>query len=182
MYKKILVPLEGSKNDEVVLGRARDLAQDFAAAVTLIMVYRLAYSYHPFELVREMEEGSLGWRAKRKAEKYLPEAEKSVAVDHIPVNTYFCVVEQPEDEAIVKYAEEHDFELIMFARPKRSLVRRWLLGNIEEKVMRRSTIPVLFVSAREPDRSAGLKKREQATSTPQAGDPWSARMYGHFRR
>ncbi len=115
MYKKILVPLGGSKNDEVVLGRARDLAQEFEAAVTLIMVYRLASSYHPFELVKEMEEGSSGWRAKRMAEKYLPEAEKTVAVDHIRVNTEFCVVEQPEDEAIVKYAEEHDFDLIMFA-------------------------------------------------------------------
>jgi nucleotide-binding universal stress UspA family protein len=96
----------------------------------------------------QMEDGSSGWRAKGKAEKYLPELQKALADDGIEANSEFLVVEQPEPDAIVKYAEENNFDLIVFANRERSPIGRFFFGNVEEKVRRRTSLPVLFVSER----------------------------------
>lgn len=148
MYKKILVPLDGSKNDEVVIDYVKTLAKEFGASVTLIMLYRMADTDDPFEKAMQMEDGSSGWRAKGRAEQYLPQIEQSIAAEGIKVKTEFRVVEQPEAEAIVQYAEGNDFDLILLANRERSPIGRFFFGNIEEKVRRRSTLPVLFVSGR----------------------------------
>jgi len=66
----------------------------------------------------------------------------------IQVTTEFLVTEQPEADAIVKYAEDNHFDLIVLTNRERSPVGSFFFGNIEEKVRRRSTLPVLFVSAR----------------------------------
>ncbi len=148
MYKKILVPLDGSKNDEIVLDHIKQLAKEFGSRVTLILLYRLAPSDDPFEKQMQMEEGSSGWRAKGKAEKYLPALQTGLANEGIQVNTEFLVVEEPEPDAIVKYAENNNFDLIVFANRERSPIGRFFFGNVEEKVRRRTSLPVLFVSAR----------------------------------
>ncbi|MFZ5864844.1 MAG: universal stress protein [Thermodesulfobacteriota bacterium] len=148
MYKKMLVPLDGSENDEVVLDHVKRLAKEFGASVEVIMLFRLAPADDPFERNVQMEDGSLGWKAKRKAESYLPQVESALAEERIPVNTEFLVVEQPEADAIVKYAEDKGCDLIVFANRERSPLGRFFFGNIEEKVRRRTTLPVLFVSAR----------------------------------
>lgn len=148
MFKKILVPLDGSETDAVVLEHVKRLAKEMGSAVTLIMLFRLAPADDPFERNVQMEDGSSGWRAKRTAESYLPEVERALAQEQIPVHTEFLVVEQPEADAIVKYAEEKDCDLIVLANRERSPIGRFFFGNIEEKVRRRATLPVLFVSPR----------------------------------
>jgi nucleotide-binding universal stress UspA family protein len=148
MYKKILAPLDGSPNDDIVLDHVKKLAKEFGSTVTLILLFRLTPSDDPLEKQMQIEEGSSGWRAKRKAEKYLPELKKALADEGIQANTEFLVVEQPEPDAIVKYAEDNKFDLIIFANRERSPIGRFFFGNIEEKVRRRTSLPVLFVSAR----------------------------------
>ncbi len=149
MYKKILAPLDASPNDEIVVQHLKRLAKEFGAAVTLLMLYRLAVSDDPLERQLQIEEGSSGWRAKMKAEKYLPELQKGFTAEGIPVCTEFLIVEQSEPEAIVTYAEKYQFDLIVFANRERSPIGRFFFGNIEEKVRRRTKLPVLFVSRSE---------------------------------
>jgi len=146
MYKKILVPLDGSKNDQMVLEHVKALARELGSSLTLILVHRLAKADDPFERQVQMEDGSSGYRAKLRAEAYLPELEESVRSDGIDVSTEFLVAEEPEADAIVRYAREHDFDLIALVNRERSPIGTFFFGNIEEKVRRRSTIPVLFVS------------------------------------
>ena len=148
MFKKILVPLDGSPNDDIVLDHVKQLAKEFGSEVTLILLFRLTPSDDPLEKQMQLEEGSSGWRARGKAEKYLPELEKALADAGIQANTDFLVVEQPEPVAIVKYAEDNNFDLIVFANRERSPIGRFFFGNVEEKVRRRTSLPVLFVSER----------------------------------
>ena len=149
MYKSMLVPLDGSKTDEIVLGHVKTLAKQWGAAVTLILLHRLAPADDSFEKQVQMEDGSSGWRAKRKAETYLPHLEHMVAPEGIEAHTEFLVVEEPEADAIVRYAEKNNCDLIVLANRERSPIGRFFFGNIEEKVRRRSTLPVLFVPVRE---------------------------------
>jgi nucleotide-binding universal stress UspA family protein len=146
MYRKILVPLDGSEADAVVLDHVKRLAKQFGAAVGLIMIYRLAKSEDPFERQIQLEDGSSGYRARLKAQAYLPEVEQSVRGEGIEVATEFLLVEEPEARAIVAYAERNDFDLIALANRERSPIGNFFFGSIEEKVRRRSALPVLFVA------------------------------------
>ena len=148
MYKKILVPLDGSTNDDIVLDHVKQLAKEFGSEITLILLFRLTPTDDPLEKQMQLEDGSSGWRAKGKAEKYLPELQKALSDAGVQANTEFLVVERPEPEAIVKYAEGNNFDLIVFANRERSPIGRFFFGNVEEKVRRRTGLPVLFVSER----------------------------------
>ena len=65
---------------------------------------------------------------------------------------------RPTDE-IVRYASEHEIDLIVMGTHGREGVARMLLGSVAEKVVRRAACPVLtvhhpereFVLADEPD-------------------------------
>jgi nucleotide-binding universal stress UspA family protein len=105
----------------------------------------LAKADDPFERQMQMEEGSSGYRAKLRAETYLPQLEESLRAQGVSVSAEFLVVEEPEAQAIVRYAQENNFDLIALANRERSPIGSFFFGNIEEKVRRRSTIPVLFV-------------------------------------
>jgi len=146
MYRKILVPLDGTKSDEAVLEHVKRLALDMQASLTLVLLHRVATSDDPFDKQMQMEDGSSGWRARKKAESYLPELEKQIRAEGIEVATQFLVVDEPVADAIVKYAQDNGFDLIALANRERSPIGAFFFGNIEDKVRRRSTLPVLFVS------------------------------------
>src|SRR5208283_3907173 len=121
MYKKILVPLDESKNDEVVLEHAKRLVRELGAALTLILLHRLTPpADDPFERQMQMEEGSSGYKAKERAKVYLPQLEEFLSQEGIRIKTEFLTVEEPEADAIVKYAEKNDFDLIMLANRVKS--------------------------------------------------------------
>jgi nucleotide-binding universal stress UspA family protein len=146
MYKKILVPLDGTKNDEVALEHVRRLARAVQASLTLLLLHRIAKSDDPFDRQVQLEDGWSGYRARKRAEVYLPELEESIRAEGLEVVTEFLVVEEPEADAIVRYARDNGFDLIVLANRERSPIGAFFFGNIEEKVRRRSTLPVLFVS------------------------------------
>jgi nucleotide-binding universal stress UspA family protein len=146
MYKKILVPLDGTKSDEVVLEHVKLLVQAMQASLTLILLHRIAKSDDPFDRQVQLEDGSSGYRARKKAETYLPDLERTMRQEGIDVAAHFLIVEEPEADAIVKYAQDNGFDLIALTNRERSPVGAFFFGNIEEKVRRRSTLPVLFVS------------------------------------
>lgn len=146
MYKRILVPLDGTQNDDIVLAHVKGLARQHGAELTLLQLYRIMKADEPFMKRVQMEIGSLGYQAKQKAEAYLAERENSMKKEGFEVSAIFLVVEDPEADAIVKYAEENGFDLIALTNQERGGISRWFFGNIEERVRRRSSLPVLFVS------------------------------------
>ncbi|WP_231513009.1 universal stress protein [Haloferax mediterranei] len=48
--------------------------------------------------------------------------------------------------AIVKYADEHDIDLLAMGTHGRTGVDRYFLGSVTERVVRRTEVPVLVVS------------------------------------
>jgi len=146
MYKKILVPLDGTKNDAEVLEHVTRLADVTGGTLLLIQLYRVIRSDDPFMERVQVEPGSAGHRAKEKAEVYLPELEKSIREKGIDVSTEFLTVHEPEADEIVKYAQDNDCDLIVLANAERTGLGRWFFSSIEEKVKRRSSLPVLMVA------------------------------------
>lgn len=146
MYKKILVSLEGTENDKVILAHVRHLAKNVGAAVALMQLHRVIKDDDPFMKSVQVEVGSSGYRKKEKAETYLAKLEQSFVQDGIDVSREFLVATEAEADAIVKYAEEQECDLIALANQQSMGVGRWFFLNIEEKVKRRSSLPVLLVA------------------------------------
>jgi nucleotide-binding universal stress UspA family protein len=154
MYKKILVPLEGTENDKFILTHVRHLAKTVGAAVVLMQLHRVIKDDDPFMKSVQVEVGSSGYLKKEKAQTYLAELKQSFLQDGIEVSKKFMVATETEADVIVKYAEEQECDLIALANQQSMGVGRWFFLNIEEKVKRRSSLPVLLV--------AGPKDKEKS--------------------
>lgn len=147
MYSKILVPLDGTQNDHALLEHVRLMAKNLGAALILIQLYRVMKDNDPFFQKIQVEVGSMGYRKKEKGEVYLAELERSLNQDGIDVSKEFLVTTDPEAEAIVTYAEDQECDLIALSNRQRTRLGRWFSLSIEEKVKRRSSLPVLLVAA-----------------------------------
>ena len=143
MYRRLLVPLDGSELSEVVYPYVIETAGRLGMDVTLLHVLESeeressplhrAYIEHKAEMVAR-EIGNL--RRKIGSEGDGTEAEVRGEL----------VAGYPAEE-IMRYAEEGDIDLITMVTHGRSGIRRWIMGSVADKVLRASTLPVWLVSA-----------------------------------
>jgi nucleotide-binding universal stress UspA family protein len=138
MYKKILVPLDGSKLAERVLPFARRLADSFGAAVELLRASD-PDARPPF------------WPPQASA-KYL----KEVSEKYFAASAQVAEVAEVGEPAqvVVDRAKTDPACLIAMATHGMSGIRRWLLGSVAAKVVQTAANPVLLVRPGEGDPSA----------------------------
>lgn len=153
MYERILVPLEKAGGSEAHLRHAVTLASKVGAEVILLRVITVVPSEDYFFRRVQVEIGSSGAKQKTEAEAYLAGLEGQLRERGVAVEPVVLVSDKPEDEAIVAYAAESNSQLIVLPNQRRSLVSRWLQGNVPAKVQRRSHIPILLV--KDEDESGG---------------------------
>ena len=145
MYKKILVLLDGTKNDKGLLDHVRGLAKGIGASLILIQLYRVVKDEDPFMRSIQREVGARSYEVQKRAETYLPEVEESLRREGIEVSSEFLLAEDPEADEIVRYAKNKGCDLIALENQARTGLGRWFFSNIEDKVKRRSSLPVLMV-------------------------------------
>ena len=139
MYKRILVPLDGSELAEVALPYAEELAGRLGSEVTLIHVYESAeaeYQQMHQAYVEKMVEAT-----KEGAERFLAKSK----VKRVRVKPALLVGNPAEQ--IVDYADEGNADLIIIATHGRSGITRWLLGSVADKVLRATKRPVALIRA-----------------------------------
>jgi nucleotide-binding universal stress UspA family protein len=141
MFRKILVPLDGSRLSEQVLPHAAVLARAFGSDVILVAICEPEESEQRHAC--EANIYSLSDRFK----SYLG-AEASVAVEEV------VLVGKPAHE-IIHYAETKGVTLIVMASHGRSGLAPWSLGSTVDHVIRRLRYPVLVVRAKETPEDAG---------------------------
>jgi nucleotide-binding universal stress UspA family protein len=151
MYKKILVPLDGSKLAECALPHVEELAKGCdTEEVILVSVTERVKGYRALEepsqpLGQRLIPEAFGKKEKQ-AQKYLDRIAKAMAAKGINVSTE--VLLWKPDEAIVGYAKQSRCDLIVMASHGRSGPSRWAHGSVADKVLRASGIPVLMIRAR----------------------------------
>jgi nucleotide-binding universal stress UspA family protein len=139
VYEKILVPLDGSELAEVALPYAGELAGRLGSEVTLIHVCESTEEqYHNMHqiYIRKMAEST-----KQLIKKYV---EKSDAAS-IAVKAELLYGHTAEQ--ILNFAEKESIDLIVIATLGRSGIKRWVLGNVADKVVNASKQPVLLIRA-----------------------------------
>jgi len=149
MYKRILVPLEEEGGSEAHLHHAVALAANAGAEVIPLRVITVVPVDEYFMKRIQIEEGSRGAQKKAAAEDYAARLEQRFQDQGVAVKPEVIVSDRGEDEAIVAYAVESGSDLIVLPNQRRSLVSRWLKGNVTARVQRRSPVPVLFVRGEE---------------------------------
>jgi nucleotide-binding universal stress UspA family protein len=137
-FKKILVPLDGSPNSELVLGPATGLAKALGAELILLgVVTDLAAE----AMAREVAKATDGQRAV--ALRYLEDEAARVASNTMNVS---CRVARGKPaETIVKQAKAAGADMIAMATHRGNVIERGILGSVTDSVLRTSPVPVLAV-------------------------------------
>lgn len=144
MYKRILVPLDGSETARSGLREAITLARDQKATLHLLHVTG------DFPVMLDM--GSNAAYEKMKAslhhcgETLLQEARRLAASLQVPAQTRLRDLNGGRvADAITEEAREAGCDLIVIGTHGRRGIRRALLGSDAEAVLRQSPVPVLLV-------------------------------------
>ncbi len=147
MYRKILVPLDGSSFAETALAHARALAQCTGAEIYLVRVaVQPIYEYAAPEPVLYQ---ALREDTEAEAAKYLERVAADLTAEGFKVTAESCT--GPVAETILDYAQEIRADLIVMSTHGRSGLARWFIGSVADKVVRAAILPVLL--ARPPARS-----------------------------
>jgi nucleotide-binding universal stress UspA family protein len=151
MYKRILVPLDGSKTAEAVLPYARLLAGALKVPVELLTVVDVVDigTHIPSEHFMDLD--ALIKDQVLRHEKYL----KNVAQSFQSENVSCTVQKGIAGGGIISKAGADQGTLIAMATHGRSGFRRWLLGSVAEKVLRAANNPLLLVRAKDKAASDG---------------------------
>jgi len=173
MFKKILLPLDGSKTAEQALFWAKQYAGPDKAQVVLLQVLHAEY---PLE-GRPFRAGA------SEAREYLQGIERELNFAGIPAK--ILLRNEPVSQAIVEAARRERCDLIIMTSRGASKVVRWLIGGVTQQVMRLSPIPVFVVRS---SVAASLHERPRRILVPQDGSPLArtilplARDFARFHR
>jgi len=144
MYKKILVPLDGSEFSEQVLTHVRtiSLGCQVSEVVLLIGVKPIDNS----EIIANMGDDwvrEVTIREQATAEEYIEKVASDLKRDGIAAQPV-VLVGRPAHE-ILEYITKDQIDLVIMGTHGRSGPSRWTLGSATERVSKHSDAPVLIV-------------------------------------
>lgn len=141
MFKKILVPLDGSTLAEAVLPYVEDIAKEDNAIIEVLTVSNVSIPIYaveaPIDFDRVVE------HERQMSKLYLDDVSARLTKDGIVVKSLYA--EGPVAQEIVNYAELTGADLIAMSTHGRSGVSRWLLGSVADKVLHSAKVPVLLI-------------------------------------
>ncbi|MFC1910161.1 universal stress protein [Chloroflexota bacterium] len=146
MYKKILVPLDGSEISACSLDHVKDLAMSCRVPEVVLMIVVEPMSSQAVAAYAQAGVDIAGVEKKSDvdAREYL---EKLANEFDVPgVKTYAAVVRGNPAEQIMEYADKNNVDLVIMSTRGRSGLSRWVMGSVTDKVVGHSTVPVLTIS------------------------------------
>jgi len=144
MYKKILVPLDGSELAKKALAEAEKLAKSFDAEIILFQVVPFMPIYGSPELVTPL---IIDEKQKEATEKYLANLTEELKKRGIRVTAMVKTGHQVAVE-IIDFAKEAGVDLIVMCTHGRSGLTRWVLGSVAHKILTRAETPILLLRSK----------------------------------
>ena len=137
---RILLATDGSSHAELAAMKAVELAKSTGARLHVVAVGR-TFPAAVYDVYTEAWREDLRCEAQEVLDaqvKKIEEAGGTVAIAHLKLN-------ERRDEAIVHLAEEIDADLIVIGSRGFGGLKRALLGNVADSVVRHAHCPVLVV-------------------------------------
>lgn len=175
MYKRIVVPLDGSELAEQILPYVRVLATALQAKIQLVRVYEnmpdeLADPAHGLDVdqlatsFREREQGAMGGVV--------------AALSDLGVEVVSSAHEGDPAHNIVVEAEAQPDTLIAMSTHGRTGLGRWFLGSVTDKVLHATNEPLLIVRSDE-NGAAGAVGKLETVIVPLDGSPLAEQTLTH---
>jgi nucleotide-binding universal stress UspA family protein len=146
MYRKILVPTDGSRLSDRAVKEAARLAQILNAKLVLFHalpnVQQPIYSEGGSAMLLSAQRARKA--AVSRARRILATAAKKAEAAGVPTSRDYATGFSPHD-AIVAAAQKHHCDLIVMASHGRRGLSRYLLGSETQAVLPRAKVPVLVV-------------------------------------
>ncbi|WP_216831461.1 universal stress protein [Alkalihalobacterium elongatum] len=138
MFKRILLPADGSAHSIRAAEKAIAIAKGTTGA-SITVLYVVDGSTSKADVLKNWD--ALGIIAQRKEK--LSEVEKQAKSENL---TYEIKIIRGEPApAIIKYANEHHFDLIVIGSRGLNTLQEMVLGSVSHKVAKRATCPVMIV-------------------------------------
>jgi nucleotide-binding universal stress UspA family protein len=144
MFKRLLVPLDGSGLAEIALPYAEEMARHFGSEVILVNVRTQAEDPEKPEHRVYLSKMAATITQDIKKSPDLPHGEK-VKVESAIIGSPGLLIHPAEE--ILEYAIRENISLIVMATHGRTGIRRWTLGSTANKIARAFKCPVLFIRA-----------------------------------
>ena len=144
MYKKILVPLDGSELAERALVEAEPLARMFGSEIVLFEVVPFMPIYGSPELVTPL---IVDEKQRESVEAYLAKLSGELKQKGFNVSAMVKTGQQVALE-IIEFAKERGVDLIIMCTHGRSGITRWVLGSVTLKVLTRAETPILLIRSK----------------------------------
>lgn len=147
MYKKVLIPLDGSEVAEIALKHMRTLAK--AGLIGELVILKVVDMPVPIAMPLAVEEGYdfSGYEDLylKKSKVYIENVERQIQNEGINVKSETILGKAVS--TILEYQKDNDIDLIIMATHGHSGVTKFLLGSVANKVVQSSQAPVLLVRA-----------------------------------
>jgi nucleotide-binding universal stress UspA family protein len=148
MYRKILVPLDGSELAECVFPHIKKVIKD--SENTEVILFRVCeppvlLADYPSDLRPRWEEHvkQEATHAQQQCQLYLDDTGKRLKKAGVNVRMESGLGNPAE--TIVDYAAKNQVDLIIIASHGRSGIMRWAYGSTADKILRASPVPVMVV-------------------------------------
>lgn len=144
MFKRLLVPLDGSHLAESVLPATRYLAEHFQAAIILFHVIEQGApaTIHGQRHLLRVDE----------AQAYLDEIAARLARPGISIEKHVHSTEETDvARSIISHGDELHADLVILCAHGHGGLRDILVGTIAQQVIQRGTLPVFFVRPKGTD-------------------------------
>ncbi|MBI5415874.1 MAG: universal stress protein [Candidatus Omnitrophica bacterium] len=139
MYRHILIPLENSPSDRVILDHIRPLAKHLHAELILVHVADGFAARLQDQLNLEESEEI------KKDRAYLQRCREELTKEGLKVKTHLLAGEPPDQILTIADAEEVD--LIAMSTHGHRLLQDFILGSVAENIRHRTNIPILMIRA-----------------------------------
>jgi nucleotide-binding universal stress UspA family protein len=143
MFKRILVPLDGSTRAESAIPVAARIARAYDASITLLRIAETPVEYGPYlappaSYAKEAIKADLA-----RLTEYLEKAAQaeSLAGVEVEVKAIFGAVAP----TIITAAEVYHAGLIVMCSHGYTGFKRWMLGSVADKVARHAPVPILIL-------------------------------------
>lgn len=163
MYKKILVPLDGSELAEQVLPLVIEIAKGAGSEIILLRVPDVPI-YETMMTVPEFNT-QVREQAEREAREYLAQLSGDLREKGLRVRTHIALAGAVY-YTILQTAKEFGVDVIAMSTHGRSGLARLVMGSVADDVVRHADLPVLLVRPQPARNSKHLSLDKSTPSQP----------------
>jgi nucleotide-binding universal stress UspA family protein len=145
MFKRILVPLDGSSLAECVLPHVIALSKPYNASVTVLQVHK-----RPKIVTGQLQPvAPFNWHVSRmEAQKYLESVTAKLIAAGVRAN--HGLIDGLASDSIIKYAQENEIDLLILSSHGDNGLSGWNISSVALKVVARALVPTMIIRAYEP--------------------------------